>query len=146
MTTTNHVPNIRRWNTHPDRESLRVIYRFLTQREEIESAGLEPHKYHPRVVRATVSKKASSRTGGILDVRWYESGDFLITYQTDQADDASPPLRWMKSPEAQEVTVSRSGSGDVQTITPPSYHVRVKRFHPLQILPLVLATIQKDTK
>lgn len=142
--TTNRVPSVSRWETHPDRESLRVIYRFLTQREEIESVGLEPHKYHPRVVRATVSEKGSSRLGGILDVRWYESGDFLITYQTDQADNASPPLRWMKSPDAQKITVSRSGSDDVQTITPPSYHIRENRFHPLQVLPLVLAAIQQE--
>lgn len=144
--TTNRVPSVSRWETHPDRESLRVVYRFLTQREEIESVSLEPHKHHPRVVCATVSEKASSRTGGILDVRWYESGDFLITYETDQADDASPPLRWMRSPEAKKITVSRSRSDDVQTITPPSYQVGVKRFHPLQILPLILATIQGDTK
>lgn len=141
--TTNHIPTIKRWDTHPDRESLQVIYRFLDQREEIENVSLEPQRTHPRLVRATVTDRASSTAHGILEVRWYETRDFIITYQTDQTDDSSPLFRWTFSPDAEEVIVSQSGSDDIQTLSPPSHHLREKRFHPLRVMPLVLATIKE---
>lgn len=143
--TTNHIPTIKRWDTHPDRESLRVIHRFLNQREEIENVSLEPQRTHPRLVRATVTDRASSTVHGILEVRWYETRDFVITYRTDQTDDTSLSLRWTNSPDAQEVTVSHSGSDNIRTLTPPSYHLVKNRFHPLQVLPLVLATVEEYT-
>jgi len=92
--TTNQIPTIKRWDTHPDRESLRVIHRFLSRHEAIESVSLEPRRTHPRLVRATVSDRSSSTALGILEVRWYETRDFVITYQTDQANGSSPHLRW----------------------------------------------------
>ena len=141
--TTNHIPTIKRWETNPDRESLRVIYRFLNQQEELENVSLEPQRTHPRLVRATVTDRASSTAHGILEVRWYETRDFIITYQVDQTDDTSPCLRWTYSPDAEEVVVSHTGSGDVQTLSPPSHHIGENRFHPLRVLPLVLATIEK---
>jgi len=144
--TTNHIPTIKRWDTHPDRESLKVIYRFLDQREEIENVSLEPQRTHRRLVRATVTDRASSTAHGILEVRWYETRDFIITYQTDQTDDSSPLFRWTFSPDAEEVIVSQSGSDDTQTLSPPSHHLRENRFHPLQVLPLVLGTINECTK
>ena len=141
--TTNHIPTIKRWDTHPDRESLQVIYRFLDQREEIENVSLEPQRTHPRLVRATVTDRASSTAHGILEVRWYETRDFIITYQTDQTDDSSPLLRWTYSPDAEEVLMSHCGSDDVQSLIPPSYHLVRSQFHPLQVLPLVLTTIKE---
>lgn len=144
--TTNHIPRIKRWDAHPDRESLRVIYRFLDQQEEIENVSLEPYRTHPRLVRAIVTDRASSTAHGILEVRWYETRDFVITYQTSQADDTSPILRWTYSPDAEEVIVSHSESDDVQTLSPPFHHLGEDRFHPLRVLPLVLATINECTK
>lgn len=142
--TTNHIPTIKQWDTHPDRESLRVIYRFLNQREEIESVSLEPHRTHPRLVRATVTDRASSTAHGILEVQWYETRDFIITYQVDQTDDSSPLFRWTHSPDTEEVIVSHSGADDLQTLSPPSHHLGENRFHPLQVMPLVLASIEES--
>lgn len=146
MTTTNHVPTIKRWDTYPDRESLRVIHRFLSRREAIENASLEPCRTHPRLVRATVSGQISSTALGVLEAQWYETRDFVITYQTDRENDASPLLRWTHLPDADKIKVSHSRSDDVQTLTPPSHHIGENRFHPLRVLPLVLATIEECTK
>jgi hypothetical protein len=143
--TTNHIPTIKRWDTHPDRESLRVIYRFLNQWEKIESVSLEPHRTHPRLVRATVTDRGSSTAHGILEVRWYESRDFIITYQTDQTDDTSPLLRWTNSPDAEEVIVSDNESNIIEKLILPSYHPVRNHFHPVQVLPFVIATIRKYT-
>lgn len=145
MTTTNHVPTII-WDTNPDRESLRVIHRFLSRREAIEKARLEPSRTHPRLVRATISDRGSSTVSGILEVRWYETRDFVITYHTDPENGSSPFLQWTHLPDADEINVSHSGSDDVQTLTPPSHHPGKNRFHPLRVLPLVLATIEESTK
>ena len=146
MTTTNHVPTIKRWDTNPDRESLRVIHRFLGRREAIEKVSLEPRRSHPRLVCATVTDRVSSTAPGILEIRWYETRDFVITYQADRENGGSPFLRWTHPPDADEIKVSRSGSDDVQTLTPPSHHPSENRFHPLRVLPLVLATIEECTK
>lgn len=143
MTTTNHVPTIKRWDTNPDRESLRVIHRFLSGREPIENVSLEPRRTHPRLVRATVSNRNSSTGLGILEVRWYETRDFVIAYQTDRANSASPLLRWTHFPDAKEIKVSHSRSDDVQILTPQSHHPAENQFHPLQIMSLVLATIEE---
>ena len=143
MTTTNHVPKVNRWDTYPDRESLRVIYRFLNQREGIENVSLEPYRTHPRLVRATVTDRASSTTLGILEIRWYETRDFIITYQAEQTNNISPLLRWENSPDAEGVLVSHRESDDMQMLTPPSHHLVRDRFHPLQVMPLVLATIEE---
>ncbi|GEM_PF-5210162 len=140
--TTNHIPTIKRWHTHPDRESLRVIYRFLDQQEGIENVSLEPHRTHPRLVRATVTDRASSTTVGILEIRWYETRDFTITCQMGQTDDSSPLLRWTHSSNSEETIVSHSRSDDVRTLSPPSHHLRENRFHPLRVISLVLATIE----
>jgi|AntDeeMinimDraft_5_1070356.scaffolds.fasta_scaffold06956_1 hypothetical protein len=146
MTTTNHVPTIKQWDTNPDRESLRVIHRFLTRREAIENVSLEPRRTHPHLVRATVSDLVSSIVPGVLEVRWYETRDFVITYQTDRANDDSPLLRWIYPPDAEEIKVSHSGSDNVQTLTLSSHHLVENHFHPLRVLPLVLATIEEYTK
>ena len=146
MTTTNHVPTIKRWDTNPDRESLRVIHRFLSRREAIENVSLEPCRTHPRLVRATVSDRGSSTACGILEVRWYETRDFVITYQTARENGGSPFLRWTHLPDADEINVSHSGSDDVQTLTPPSHHPGENRFHPIRVLPHVLATIEECAK
>ena len=145
MTTTNHVPTII-WDTNPDRESLRVIHRFLSRHEAIESTSLEPRRTHPRLVRATVSDRGSSTVSGILEVRWYETRDFVITYQTDCENEGSPFLQWTHLPDADEINVSHGGSDDVQTLTPPSHHSGENRFHPLRVLSPVLATIEECTK
>ncbi len=143
MTTTNHVPTIKRWG--PDRESLRVIHRFLSRCEAIESVSLEPRRTHPHLVRATVRDQGSSTTPGTLEVRWYETRDFIITYQTDRVNETSPLLRWTHLPDTEDIEVSHSRSNDVQTLTPPSHHLAKNRFHPLRIMPLVLATIEECT-
>lgn len=145
MTTTNRVPSISRWDTQPDRESLRVIYRFLNQFEDIENVRLEPHRTHPRLVRATVTDRGSSKAPGILEIRWYETRDFIITYQTDQTDDTSPLVQWTNSPDAQEVTVSDNELDSMRKLTIPSYHPVRNHFHPVQVLPFVIATIRKYT-
>lgn len=79
-------------------------------------------------------------------MRWYETRDFVITYQTDRETDGSPFLRWTHLSDTDEIKVSQSGSDDVQTLTPPSHHLGENRFHPLQVLPPVLATIEECTK
>ncbi len=140
MTTTNHVPTIKRWDTNPDRESLRVIHRFLSRREAIENASLEPCRTHPHLVRATVSDQVSSTAPGILEARWYETSDFVITYQTDRENGGSPLLRWTHPPDADNIKVSRSGSDDVQTLTPhliilPGIGFTLSGFCPTCLLP-----------
>lgn len=154
--TTNIVPTIKRWDTNPDRESLRVIYRFLIQREETENVSLEPHRTHPRLVRATISERDPSAESGILEVHWYETTDFVITYHADQAEDGCPLFRWTYLSDAKSVTwpdhtddnnieLSYSGSDDAQTVMSPSFK-HGSWFHPLQVLPLVIATIEEYAK
>ena len=140
------IPTIKRWDTHPDRESLRVIHRFLSQREKTENVSLEPRRTHPRLVRATVDDESSPTASGVLKIRWYETGDFVITYQTDQMGSTSSVLQWIHPPDTEEIKVSQSGSDDVQRLTPPSHHPDRNRSHPLRVLPLVLATIEECTK
>jgi len=140
MTTTNLVPEIKRWDTCPDRESLRVIHRFLNQREEIENVSLEPYRTHPRLVRATVTDRASSTALGILEIRWYETRDFIITYQTDNT---TPLLQLTNSPDAKEVIMSLRGSDDVQTLPALSHDLARNRVHPFRVLLFVLATIEE---
>lgn len=143
MTDPNHVPTIKQWDTSPDRESLRVTHRFLSRCETIESVSLEPCKTHPRLVRVTVSDQDWSTAPGILEVRWYETRDFVITYQTDRENDDPLFLRWTHPPDADEIKVSHSRSDNVQTLTPTSHHPGENRFHPLRVLPIVLATIEE---
>lgn len=142
--TTNHIPTIKRWDAHPDRESLRVIYRFLKQREEIENVSLEPNRTHPRLVRAAVSEGALSTATGTLEIRWYETRDFIITYHPEQTNNTSTPVRWENTPDAEGVVVSHRELDDMQTLTPPSHHLVKDRFHPLQVMPLVIATIEES--
>jgi hypothetical protein len=146
MTKTNNIPKIKRWNSNPDRETLRVIHRFLSCREAIERVSLEPSRTHPRLVRATLSDRILSTEEGILEIRWYETGDFDITYQTDRGMGASPLLRWIHLPDTEEIKVSHSRSDNVRTLTPPSHYLRENRFHPLRLMPLVLATVREYTK
>ena len=146
MTDTNTVPTIKRWDTQPDRESLRVIHRFLSQREETENVSLEPRRTHPRMVRATVADQSSPTASGILDIRWYDTRDFVITYQTDQSSSTSPLFRWTHPPGTEEIKVSQSESDDEQRLTPRSHHPARNRSHPLRVLPLVLATIEGRTR
>lgn len=146
MTDTNHIPTVKRWDTNPDRESLRIIYRFLSRRETIESVTLEPRRTHLRLVRAIVSNKTPSISPGILKVRWYETGDFVITYQTDRENDTCPLLRWTHLSESGEIKVSHNKSDDIQTLTVPSHHPAKNRFHPLQVLPFLFATIEEHAK
>ena len=142
MTTTNHVPNVKRWDACPDRESLRVIYRFLNQREEIENVSLEPYRTHPRLVRATVTDRVSSTQLGILEIRWYETTDFIITYQPKQTNNTSPLLRWTSSPDAEGVVVSHRESDVMKMLRLPSHHLIKNRVHPLRVVPFVLASIK----
>lgn len=146
MTTTNHVPTIKQWDSNPDRETLRVIHRFLSRRKGVENVGLEPRRAHPRLVRATVSDRDPSTAPGILEVRWYETRDFVITYQTGRENGGSSFRWWTHPPDADEIKVSHSGSNDVQTLTVPSHHPGKNRFHPLRVLPLVIATIEEATE
>lgn len=142
MTSTNTIPTVKRWDTHPDRESLRVIHRFLSQREEIEHVSLDPRGIHPRQVRATVDDQDSTAVPGILDIGWFETGDFVITYRTNQASSASPLLQWTHLPDRNGVRLSQGGLDDGQLLELPSYDPGESRFHPLQVLPLVLANIK----
>jgi hypothetical protein len=119
-----------------------VIHRFLSQREEIEHVSLEPRGTHPHQVRATVDDQDSTAVPGILDVRWFETGDFVITYRTNQASSASPLLQWTHLPDRSGVRLSQAGSDDVQLLELPSYDPGGNLFHPLQVLPLVLANIE----
>jgi hypothetical protein len=144
MTATNTVPTVKKWDTHPDRESLRVIHRFLRQREEIEHVSLEPRGTHPRQVRATVDDQDSTAVPGMLDIGWFETGDFVITYRTNQASSASPLLQWTRLPDRNGVKLSQGGSDDVQLLELSSYDPGENWFHPLQVLPLVLANIEES--
>jgi len=142
MTTTNHVPTIKRWESNPDRESLKMIYRFLSGRRSIEKASLEPCKTHPRLVRATVSDQASSIASGYLKIHWYETDDFVITYEIDGASDESTLLRWLYYPDTNVVKMSNFDLDDVKKLTTLSNYPK-QDYHPLQVMYLVLATIIK---
>lgn len=146
MTATDTVPIIKRWDTHPDRESLQVIYRFLSQYKRAENVSLEPRRTHPRLVRAAIDRQGSPTAYSILKTRWYETGDFVITCQVNQKDAAFSTLQWTHLPDTEEIKLSQNGSDDAETLTPPSHHPARDRFHPLQVLPLVLATMKEHTE
>lgn len=146
MTTKTIIPTIRRWDTYPDRESLRVIDRFLRNCEIIGDSKLKPHESHPQMVRATVSEQDSSTIVGILNIQWYETRHFVITYETGRENDTSSHFRWIHPPDADDIKFSHSNSDEIKTLTTTSHHLSRIRFHPLRVLSLVLATIKECPK
>lgn len=146
MTATNIIPSIRQWDTYPDRESLRVIDRFLRQCEIIGDSKLKPRESHPQMVRATISEQDTSTILGILEIQWYETRDFVITYQTDRENGTPSHCLWIHPPDADEIKFSHNNSEEVQTLTTASHHLSKNRFHPLRVLPLVLGTLKECVK
>ena len=111
----------------PDRQTLQLLERHLSEQPLVASTAFEPDSYEPRRLRARVDTEQfpESTQAARLDVRWFTTGDFSVHYVETGADDNRWECRWDRHPNEHNSRLHfhRPPDGDdVTDLSLPSVH------------------------
>lgn len=125
----------------PDRQTLRLLERQLSDEPLITDTAFEPDAYEPRLLCARFGDEcySSSIDAARLDIRWFTSGDFSIHYiETTSADDHWE-CRWDRHPNDHNTRTHFHEPPDGDSVTDLSLSSR----HPLDVYATVQAAIEQ---
>jgi len=84
----------------PDRQTLQLLDRRLSERSLVSVTEYDPDSYEPRLFRVRLDDEQfpDAVTAARLDIRWFTTGDFSIHYVETHRDDTEWECRWDRHP------------------------------------------------
>ena len=84
----------------PDRQTLQLLDRRLSERSLVSVTEYDPDSYEPRLLRVRLDDEQfpDAVTAARLDIRWFTTGDFSIHYVETHRDDTEWECRWDQHP------------------------------------------------
>ncbi len=84
----------------PDRQTLQLLDRRLSERSLVSVTEYDPDSYEPRLLRVRLDDEQfpDAVTAARLDIRWFTTGDFSIHYVETHRDDTEWECRWDRHP------------------------------------------------
>lgn len=125
----------------PDRQTLRLLERQLSDDELIEGTTFDPDTNEPRLCRAQldVDRYPTSVTGIRLDIRWFESGDFSIHYRETHAEGGTWECRWDRHPNEHNTRLHFHQPPDAREVI----DIEMDSLHPLDVYSTVLSALEQ---
>lgn len=125
----------------PDRQTLRLLERHLTEEPLVAETAFEPNSHEPRLLSAVLDTAHYPETteSAQLDVRWFTNGDFSIHYIEAHTDGTRWECRWDRHPNEHNDRVHFHQPPDGIDVTGLS----LPALHPLVVYSTVLDAIEQ---
>ncbi|ELZ29112.1 hypothetical protein C474_13614 [Halogeometricum pallidum JCM 14848] len=125
----------------PDRQTLRLLERILSDDPLVATTEYEPDSYEPRLlrVRFDLDRYPPAIESARLDLRWFTTGDFSLHYVETVSNGEHWECRWDRHPNPHNARVHfhRPPAGEkVEDLTLESHH-------PIDVGSTVLAAIER---
>ncbi|MUV58275.1 hypothetical protein [Halogeometricum sp. CBA1124] len=137
----NEVPTIVGWPSvgPPDRQALRAIDRFLSTMANIDRTEFHPDSFHPQLLKAWPTPSPDSSGTTRLDIHWFTTGEFSVTYyQADECVDQRVG-RWDRHTGSRGTRCHfhhLSTTGNIETVD-------FDEINPLGVLRTILASLPR---
>ena len=124
----------------PDRQTLRLLERILTDEPTVAATEFAPDSYEPRLLRVLLdtNRYPSTVDAARLDIRWFTTDDFSIHY-IETHHNTHWECRWDRHPNSHNERLHFHQPPDGNDVA----DISLESVHPLDVLSTVLAAIEQ---
>lgn len=120
----------------PDRQTLRLLERHLSDDPLVAATAFEPEPYEPRLLRASLDtgNYPEATESARLDFRWFTNRDFSVHYIEVGSDGSQWECRWDRHPNEHNARLHFHHPPDGKEVT----ELSLPSMHPLAVYSTVL--------